>query len=214
MADPTYREIQLSGKQLVFLFMASVVLAVSVFLLGVSVGRGVRGTAASTDAESAEPAAVASTDTPVEMPPATQTSEADLSYHDQLQGQTSPPAQPMPPPVPREVTPSPAARPAAQPPPTSTAPPAPAPVAAAPSRPAPASSSSWVVQVAAFGSNENANRLAAQLKGKGYSAFVESAGPRNALLRVAVGPFADRAEADRTAARLQREEGFKPLVTH
>ena len=43
MADSGIREIQLSGKQLVFLFMASVVLIVSVFLLGVSVGRGVHG---------------------------------------------------------------------------------------------------------------------------------------------------------------------------
>ena len=42
MTDQGFREIQLSGKQLVFLFMASVVLAVVVFLLGVSVGRGVR----------------------------------------------------------------------------------------------------------------------------------------------------------------------------
>ena len=40
MSDQGFREIQLSGKQLVFLFMATVVVAVTVFLLGVSVGRG------------------------------------------------------------------------------------------------------------------------------------------------------------------------------
>ena len=42
MTDQTFREIQLSGKQLVFAFMASVVVLVAAFLLGVSVGRGVR----------------------------------------------------------------------------------------------------------------------------------------------------------------------------
>ena len=41
MSDSGFREIQLSGKQVVFLFMAGVVVAVGVFLLGVSVGRGV-----------------------------------------------------------------------------------------------------------------------------------------------------------------------------
>jgi hypothetical protein len=41
MADQEYREIQLSGKQIVFLFMSLVVVAVVIFLLGVSVGRGV-----------------------------------------------------------------------------------------------------------------------------------------------------------------------------
>ena len=40
MAEQQFREIQLSGKQLVFLFMTTVVLAVAIFLLGVSVGRG------------------------------------------------------------------------------------------------------------------------------------------------------------------------------
>ena len=42
MADEGLREIQLNGKQLVFLFMASTVVAVVIFLCGVMVGRGVR----------------------------------------------------------------------------------------------------------------------------------------------------------------------------
>ena len=42
MADDGLREIQLNGKQLVFLFMASTVVAVVIFLCGVMVGRGVR----------------------------------------------------------------------------------------------------------------------------------------------------------------------------
>ena len=41
-ADEGFHEIQLNGKQLVFLFMAGTVVAVVIFLLGVFVGRGVR----------------------------------------------------------------------------------------------------------------------------------------------------------------------------
>ena len=41
-ADDGLHEIQLNGKQLVFLFMASTVVAVVIFLCGVMVGRGVR----------------------------------------------------------------------------------------------------------------------------------------------------------------------------
>jgi cell division septation protein DedD len=46
MADEGFHEIQLNGKQLVFLFMAATVVSVVVFLLGVMVGRNVRQPAA------------------------------------------------------------------------------------------------------------------------------------------------------------------------
>jgi cell division protein FtsN len=56
MSDQPFREIQLSAKQLWFLFMSAVVLAVVIFLLGVSVGRGVRDAApASTAADAGVP---------------------------------------------------------------------------------------------------------------------------------------------------------------
>src|SRR5262245_62065839 len=41
MNDESLREFQLNGKQLVFLFMASTIVAVVIFLCGVMVGRGV-----------------------------------------------------------------------------------------------------------------------------------------------------------------------------
>ena len=41
MSDEGFREIQLNGKQLVFLFMAATVVSVVIFLCGVLVGRGV-----------------------------------------------------------------------------------------------------------------------------------------------------------------------------
>src|SRR5204862_291018 len=43
IADDGFHEIQLSGKQLVFLFMATTAVSVMIFLLGVLVGRDVRG---------------------------------------------------------------------------------------------------------------------------------------------------------------------------
>jgi heme/copper-type cytochrome/quinol oxidase subunit 2 len=39
IADEAFHEIQLSGKQLVFLFMATTIVAVVIFLCGVQVGR-------------------------------------------------------------------------------------------------------------------------------------------------------------------------------
>ena len=41
MSDEGFHEIELKGKQLVFLFMAATVVAVVIFLCGVMVGRGV-----------------------------------------------------------------------------------------------------------------------------------------------------------------------------
>src|SRR5262245_60468390 len=41
MSDEGFHEIQLNGKQLVFLFMAATVVSVVIFLCGVMVGRGV-----------------------------------------------------------------------------------------------------------------------------------------------------------------------------
>jgi DedD protein len=59
--DDAFREIQLNGKQLVFLFMVATVVSVVIFLCGVFVGRGVR-------AERAPLLADAGTSTPVTTP--------------------------------------------------------------------------------------------------------------------------------------------------
>ncbi len=61
-ADDGFHEIQLSGKQLVFLFMATTVVSVVIFLCGVLVGRGVRGDTVRADAT--PPAASGATPTP------------------------------------------------------------------------------------------------------------------------------------------------------
>jgi cell division septation protein DedD len=219
MPDQNVREIQLGGKQLVFLFMASVVLAVAIFLLGISVGRGVGGPAA--DAAADAPAAIAPA--PAEMPPATKTTPDDLSYHDKLQDQTAPKAQAAP----ADDTAKPGAAPAAATdttsvpvtpqPARSTAaragpPPPPTPSTAKPTTPArgQVTGAGWFVQVAAFKSRENADKQVSQLKAKGYSAVV-LADP-GSLFRVRIGPFQERSEATLTAERLQREDNIRASV--
>jgi septal ring-binding cell division protein DamX len=62
MSDEGFHEIQLNGKQLVFLFMAATVVSVVIFLCGVMVGRGVRDRTLSAAAPEA-PASTAPTDT-------------------------------------------------------------------------------------------------------------------------------------------------------
>lgn len=211
MSDQGFREIQLTGKQLVFLFMASVVVAVAIFLLGVSVGRGVRGTTAA--ATEAVPDATAD-DLPVTMPPATVLTPADRSYHDQLQGQSTPPAQ-TPPASPQPAT---TAGPPAQPPAATpeaggsrqaAAPARSTPAAGAAAAPAPAVGG-WFVQVGAFGTRANAERRVAELKAKGHVATIATVSAAPAY-RVRLGPFAERAEADRLRARV-KAEGFESSV--
>src|SRR5205085_1917754 len=97
--DEGFREIQLNGKQLVFLFMAATVVSVVIFLCGVLVGRGVRAErggpsadlsvintvspAESTPPPSAAPPAPAGSDptTAAAPPPAAD----DLSYFSRLE---------------------------------------------------------------------------------------------------------------------------------
>jgi len=61
-AEDGFHEIQLSGKQLVFLFIVTTSVLVAVFLCGVLVGRGAR------DARGDEPAAVAAAAEPAPQP--------------------------------------------------------------------------------------------------------------------------------------------------
>src|SRR5688572_27241454 len=81
MSDSGFREVQLSGKQVVFLFMALVVALVGVFLLGVRAGRG----AIPTEATAPAPIADAyPTTTPGALPPSTPKPN-ELLYQQTLQ---------------------------------------------------------------------------------------------------------------------------------
>src|SRR4030095_12816006 len=91
--DEGFHEIQLNGKQVVFLFMAATVVSVVIFLCGVLVGRGVRGDrpamAETTPPPSPHPAAAAAAGSdPRSAAPPPDTD--DLSYFNRLETKTPP----------------------------------------------------------------------------------------------------------------------------
>ena len=71
MSDEGVHEIQLNGKQLVFMFMAVTVVAVVIFLCGVMVGRGVRAPRATELADAAIESPLDPTDSVAPAPSST-----------------------------------------------------------------------------------------------------------------------------------------------
>ena len=70
------------------------------------------------------------------------------------------------------------------------------------------------LQVMALRSEDAAQKAVAQLVEKGYPARLLRPEPgAPVLFRVRVGPFADRAEAQRIQRRLETEEQFQPFLT-
>jgi DedD protein len=217
MSDQNVREIQLNGKQLVFMFMTATVAAVVIFLCGVMVGRGVTTTrvSAAAAAVAAEPT-VDPTSTP--EPPTTTSVDAassgeplskqedlkELTYAKRLEA-------PEPPPEPAiESVPAPAPAIAETKVERPAAPPA-ASKAVATGEP---KGNGFVVQVASLRSRDEADAIARRLSSKGYASFVTTpgaSGPR--VFRVRVGKFAERGEAETVARRLEKEEQFKPWIT-
>jgi cell division septation protein DedD len=202
VSDEGFREIQLNGKQLVFMFMAVTVVLVVTFLFGVLVGRGARdGTAPAEIANNevaadpaaarvadnaAPPAAPGSSTTQTPAAPAEQLSYAERLLRDAPPEETlkpaADPARPSQAPVVQEpvvekapaprLTLAPAERPAAVP---SGPRSTPATSVPAPIVAAPATDPSgpgFAVQVAAYRDRRDADTLAKQLTAKGYPAFV------------------------------------------
>lgn len=236
MSDDGFHEIQLDGKQLVFLFMAATVVAVVIFLCGVMVGRGVPIRAAapidSPEQAALDPTAslqgVSVTQAIANDDNAPVAAQETLTYPTLLED-PNPPFEPLAPADPAPLlTARAAAKPVVAPAPKPAAPAAaaaatPKPVTAAPKpaaaapRSAPVraalaepSGNGFVVQVAAVRQRAEADTIARRLSGKGYPAFVTVAG---ANFRVRVGKFNDRREAESVAGRLEREEQFKPWIT-
>ncbi len=236
--DEGFHEIQLNGKQLVFLFMAATVVSVVIFLCGVLVGRGVRSQLAggsdspvatneeTTPTQPATPApapAPGSDPTKVAAPPP---AAEDVSYPNRLT-KPNPPEEKLKPapdraaPAERAAAPA-AAAPVAAPPVAVSPPPTPitepARVAApavtqAATSPEP-SGQGFAVQIAALNVRSEADAIAKRLSSKGYAAYVMT--PANgtpSVFRVRVGKFTTRREAETIAAKLQKEEQFKPWVT-
>jgi DedD protein len=211
--DDGFREIQLDGKQLIFLFMAGTVVLVVIFLLGVLVGRNVRAEAAATDplAEQARAPEVTGAPPP---PPAVSnpgapsaTANEPLSYPQRL-GSGAQPRESL-------STAAPRSEPKAALPATPAATPA-TPPASTPATPAMAGEpkgAGYAIQLTALGKRDEADAIARRLTGKGYSAYVvppEAGAP--AVFRVRVGKFKERREAEGVAAKLAKEEQFKPWI--
>ncbi|MDX1515563.1 MAG: SPOR domain-containing protein [Woeseiaceae bacterium] len=80
---------------------------------------------------------------------------------------------------------------------------------------APAASSAtgmWAVQIGSFSNQQNAERLAADLRKQGFAAFLSQLQtPSGPLHRVRIGPQKDREAAEAMAARLQKA-GHKGTV--
>jgi cell division septation protein DedD len=224
-ADDAFHEIQLSGKQLVFLFMATTVLSVVIFLCGVLVGRGVdaendEGAESVVAGRPASGGATASDVPPPTPPPASQTppKEGELSYPGRLGG-SKPPTENL---APRTDSLKPQAQNEgatagakvedAKPESPSTD---------TPARPATASTESralpgtWVVQVHALRDRSAANAIVARLISKGYPAYVSNPAQNDptAVYRVQVGRYKTRREAEQVGRRLAREEQLKPVIS-
>jgi cell division septation protein DedD len=226
--DDGFHEIQLNGKQLVFLFMAATVVSVVIFLCGVLVGRGVRaerGADAAALSAAAEPtpqareprtapAPAGSDPTAAAAPPTVD----DLTYTDRLETSKPSPERLNSPEQPAQPA---GARPAAAPAaaPRTATPPTAAPASAS-AAPAAASvnneppGTGYAVQIAALIVRSEADAIAKRLASKGYAAYVVSpASGTPQIYRVRIGKFESRRDAETMATKLEKEEQFKPWVT-
>jgi cell division septation protein DedD len=243
MSDEGFHEINLNGKQLVFLFMAAAVVGVVVFLAGVMVGRGVRAEKAAAVAGESAPVAQ-DLAAPGAAPPAVSpgTVEAVPPGGDAVSARPAAPPATPPPPVADDIArdlapgergaaataPAPSAltadkgavpasgRDAGSKPAPASSPDATGAAAKTPARSAEAAMAWYAVQVAAPKERGAAEAIAKRLVGKGYAAYVldPSAGSAGpAYYRVRVGPYKTRREADEAKRRLEKEEQFKPFIT-
>jgi cell division septation protein DedD len=193
VSDEGFHEIQLNGKQIVFLFMAATMVSVVIFLLGVYVGRGVQIQRAAQEA--AQPAGIPPAETAAAdaAAPADAAGRDALTYPQRLQGDK---------PVAETLKPESAPPVAAEEPPPAPAPPD-------------ASIGGWVVQVAALRDRDAALAIVRRLSDRKYPAFLlePTPGAPAPVYRVRVGRYPERTEAEQVARRLEREEQFKPLIT-
>ncbi len=208
--DDAFHEIQLNGKQLLFLAMAAAVVLIVTFLSGFLVGRGVL-----VDIDQAATAeAAAELPEPPALPADQVVSSPEANYQDLAKD--APPRERLEPmsdvPEPAAPPPSQTAQARPEPPPAAAAPapPAPAPAATTPGEPA---GPGIAIQVAAFRERGDADGLARRLLGKGYQAYVMSpAAGAPQMFRVRIGKFQESRQADAVVARLKKEEKLQPWI--
>jgi len=235
MSDEGFHEIQLNGKQLVFLFMFATVVLVGTFLCGVMVGRGVRAERGDQSAQTTDaPAATTPPPTSATPPPSAPATPApagkdqspvppepaENDYYKSLTAQKPDdeslkasakrkPDAAAPPPASKAAP----ASAAAAPPAPEKSKPAPPPVADQ-SQPAAVTSGGFAVQITALRDRGEADAIVKRLVTKGYPAYVLNPVPgKPPVYRVQVGRYKNRGDADRIAGRLKKEEQFSPWVT-
>ncbi len=235
MSDEGFHEIQLNGKQLVFLFMFATVVLVGTFLCGVMVGRGVRAERGDQSAQTTDaPAATTPPPTSATPPPSAPATPApagkdqspvppepaENDYYKSLTAQKPDdeslkasakrkPDAAAPPPASKAAP----ASAAAAPPAPEKSKPAPPPMADQ-SQPAAVTSGGFAVQITALRDRGEADAIVKRLVTKGYPAYVLNPVPgKPPVYRVQVGRYKNRGDADRIAGRLKKEEQFSPWVT-
>jgi len=220
--DDGFHEIHLSGKQLFFVFMATVAVSVAIFLIGVFVGRNVRSqqlaeqlsdpTVALAASPAPPPAAApaASDSGPEAAEPPTPPAESDeLSYKKRLEGESTSSESLKS----GAVAPAPAAAPESR---RAEGRSASAPIqqqAAASATIGTPQPGTWVIQIHVLRDRSAANTIVRRLAGKGYPAFVVAAGPPTGTYKVQVGRYKERDEALKVIERLKKEEQFNPWIT-
>jgi DedD protein len=171
------------------------------FLCGVLVGRGVQSEAG---AEPPSEPVISEANTPppipAEPPPAgTEAPVDNPTYHTELQKPGPPTAELKPETKPAKPTtePEPAPQELSRPEDPSSS----APTSGLPG--------TWFLQVTALKNRPAAAKMVETLRAKGYPAYLENpAAGAPPIYRVRVGRYKDRAEAERVARRLQKEEQF------
>ena len=209
-ADDGFHQIQLTGKQLVFLFIVSTTVVVAVFLCGVLVGRGARpGNGAEPETAMAAAPHTQPAEAPVaaaEPPAPTGETPDELSYHKRLQEQGTATESLKRPTEQREPVPpaKPRSRPVSR---VSEKSSGDVPVGGRPG--------TWVVQVIATPDRAVATAVVTRLAGKGYPAFLLNPAPGDAqrFYKVRIGRFNDRREAEQVSQRIKKEEQFQPWIS-
>ena len=228
-AEDGFHEIQLSGKQLVALFLVVTTIIVVVFLCGVRVGRGARDaqldepeqTAAAMPAPQPTPTTGPATSEP--PTPAAETPER-LSYPKRLASESPAPEKlkkteetPKPEVATKaaESRPQPAPVAAVAPPPPAPAPRTASPAPASDNLPTTGKPGTWAVQVIATPDRDVAGSVLKRLLGKGYPAFLVNppTGAKPAYFKVHIGRYADRGEAEKVSTRIKKEEQFQSWIT-
>ncbi len=186
MSNKDYRELQLSSSQLVLIFVAILVLGIVVFLLGVSVGKK-QGQILEETKLANKTMEQITEQKPLVQKESTDPISKELESYKKAEEEKVPEEKVEAKPTGKQKVES--------------------------SKPAPSSQSQNVywIQVGAYSSQQNANALVEEYKGKGINAIVvpPSTSDRRKLYRVRLGGYATREQAEQARDELAKQENKK-----